>query len=76
MSERLSDLKLKNEQKEAIYAVYGGKDVFVCLPTGFGISVCFQILPFLFDYKRVLVGGLLDRCTVLRCQVPAYRETE
>ena len=61
----LSDLKLKNEQKEAIYEVYGGKDVFVCLPTGFGKSVCFQILPFLFDHKRGLVGGVKRCCAII-----------
>ena len=36
----LSDLKLKNEQKQTIYAVYGGKDV--CLLTGFGENVWFS----------------------------------
>ena len=36
----LSNLKLKNEQKQAIYVVYGGKDVR--LPTGFGENVWFS----------------------------------
>lgn len=31
------DLGLKEEQKDAIRAVYDGRDVFVWLPTGFGI---------------------------------------
>ena len=25
--------------------------VFLWLPTGFGKSVCYEVLPFLFDYK-------------------------
>ena len=31
--------------------MYNGRDVFAFLPTGFGKSICFQVLPFLFDYK-------------------------
>ena len=63
----LSDLKMKNEQKQAIYAMYSGKDVFICLPTGFGKSICFQIhvLPFLFDHKHGLVGGKKRSCAII-----------
>ena len=46
-----ASLKLKDQQVEAISAVYDGNDVFVFLPTGFGKSICFQVLPFLFDHK-------------------------
>ncbi len=45
------DLKLKEKQKEAMKAMYEGNDVFLWLPTGYGKSICYQILPFLFDYK-------------------------
>ena len=48
---RMSDLTLREEQLQSMRAVYGGKDVFVCLPTGFGKSLCFQALPFLFDHR-------------------------
>ena len=32
--------KLKQEQRKAIDAFVNGKDVFVCLPTRFGKTVC------------------------------------
>ena len=40
---------LKNEQGEAIRAFVSGKDVFVALPTGFGKSFCYTLLPLVFD---------------------------
>ena len=40
---------LKREQKDAIAAFVAGNDVFVCLPTGFGKSVCYFCLPSIFD---------------------------
>ena len=43
---------LKEEQVLAVKAVYLSKDVFVCLPTGYGKSVCYQVLPFLMDHKH------------------------
>ena len=42
---------LKRQQKEAIKFVWEGKNVFVLLPTGFGKSIIYEILPFLFDHK-------------------------
>ena len=53
----MPQLSLKDEKKQAIHAIYSGSDVFVWLPTGFGKSVCFQTLPFVFDFKRSIVGG-------------------
>ena len=52
-----SHLKLKDQQLQAIHAVYSGKDVFVFLPTGFAKSICYQVLPFLFDHKSRLCSG-------------------
>ena len=44
-------LILKPEQTQAIKSVLMGKDTFVWLPTGFGKSICFEALPFAYDYK-------------------------
>lgn len=40
---------LKKEQEQAIIAFVEDRDVFVCLPTGFGKSLCYFILPRLFN---------------------------
>ncbi len=39
------DLVLKSKQLEALKALYQGKDCFVWLPTGYGKSLCYQLLP-------------------------------
>ena len=49
--------RLKDEQERSIHAIYGEKDVFMILPTGFGKSVCYQVLPFVFDHQLGLVAG-------------------
>ena len=40
---------LRVEQKSVIEAFVGGHDVFAALPTGYGKSLCFAILPVLYD---------------------------
>jgi len=42
---------LKPEQLQAVRYIYEGRDVFLWLPTGFGKSICYEVLPFLFDCK-------------------------
>ena len=60
------DITLKKEQQEAIKAVYDGYDTFVWLPTGYGKSICYQCLPFLFDYKLGKVDlPLLNQSVVI-----------
>ena len=39
---------LHKEQKEAIVYFVSGRDVFVSLPTGYGKSLCFALLPAIF----------------------------
>lgn len=59
------ELSLKEEQVLAIHTVYSGRDVFVWLPTGFGKSVCFQVLPFVFDYKSNVSASAVKRSVVI-----------
>ena len=50
---KIMDLNpLKPKQVESIQSFASGKDTFVALPTGYGKSVIFTILPLLFDLMR------------------------
>ncbi len=35
----MPEVSLKEEQRSAFKAIYEGKDVFVCLPTGYGLNI-------------------------------------
>ena len=50
--ERMGLRELKPKQTEAIQSFVSGRDTFVSLPTGYGKSVIFAILPILFDFLR------------------------
>ena len=41
-------LSLKDQQVEAVKRLSEGKDVFVWFPAGYGKSICYQLLPFVF----------------------------
>ena len=43
---------LKARQEEVLTNLYDGRDVFAWLPTGYGKSLCYQLLPFLLDFKQ------------------------
>lgn len=49
---------LKPLQREAIRAFVQGRDVFVSLPTGFGKSLCYALLPLVFDCLRRKEGSI------------------
>ena len=49
---RLGYEALKTEQESAIVPFVEGNDVFICLPTGFGKSLCYFCLPSLFDILK------------------------
>jgi len=54
-----ASVTLKGEQTACIKAIYEGKDVFLWLPTGFGKSMWYEVLPIVFDDKL----GRHDRTT-------------
>jgi len=60
-SQRMGIERLKPKQLEAVEAFVSGKDTFVSLPTGYGKSKIFAILPLLFD---LLLGNMLHVCCV------------
>ena len=43
---------LKPEQRRSVEKFAAGSDVFVSLPTGFGKSLCYTLLPPVFDLLR------------------------
>ncbi len=46
-----SHIVLKEKQLDTLQMLYEGHDVFLWVPTGYGKSICYQTLPFLFDMK-------------------------
>ncbi len=51
-SKLLGYTRLREGQELAIREFLKGKDVFVSLPTGSGKSLCYWILPYIFDFIR------------------------
>ena len=51
---------LRKEQRDAVKSIAAGNDTFVSLPTGRGKSMCFFLLPFLFDSLRNVQGSIVS----------------
>ena len=59
-------LSLNDQQVEAVKLLSEGRDVFMWFPTGYGKSICYQLLPFVFDVKLGRTNApLVDRSVVL-----------
>jgi len=56
---------LKPKQLEAVESFVSGKDTFVSLPTGYGKSIIFAILPLLCDLLLGKFGWLVKSLTIL-----------
>ena len=50
--DRLGYEKLKEEKEKVFRTFVGGRDVFAALPTGYGKSLCFELLPHVFDHLK------------------------
>ena len=52
---KLGISSLKGKQREAITSFVDGHDVFVSLPTGYGKSLCYTLLPLVRQSQRCAV---------------------
>ena len=52
---------LKAKQEEALFHLYNCRDVFAWFPTGYEKSICYQLLPFMFDFKLKRTTALQDQ---------------
>ena len=52
---KLGISSLKDKQREAITSFVDGDDVFVSLPTGYGKSLCYTLLPLVRQSQRCAV---------------------
>ena len=63
-SRRMGYERLFTKQREAVEAFMSGRDVFVCLPTGYGKS-CYGCLPIVFDGLRGQTSSIVVVVTPL-----------
>lgn len=57
---------MKSEQSRVIKEIVAGNDVFVALPTGYGKSLCYALLPIVFDFVR----GRPPNSSIVLCVSP------
>ena len=63
------DFMLKSEQLDAIKCIRDGEDVLLWLPMGLGKSICYETLPFVFNYKHS-DGGTGGGCSIILVMSP------
>ena len=56
---------LKEKQSEAVSAFVSGNDTFVSLPTGYGKSIIYAILPLVFDKFKGAVTIEISGCSLI-----------
>ena len=67
------NFQLRSEQLEAIAAITERKDCLCVLPTGYGKSLIYQLLPFVFDE---LSDGEENSCVVVVSPLNAIIEDQ
>ena len=50
-------MTFKPHQRASVRYEYEGKDIFLGLTTGFGESICYEVLPFMFDVMQCSVNS-------------------
>ena len=56
---------LRQKQLEVLQSVYGGHDVFAWFTTGYGKSLCYQLLPYMFYVKLGLTKAAPSERSVI-----------
>ena len=59
--------ELKPKQKEVLEKFVGGKDIFVSLPTGSGKSLCYWILPLVYNHLQETSNSIVLVVSPLGC---------
>ena len=70
--------ELKPKQKEVLEKFVGGKDIFVSLPTGSGKSLCYWILPLVYNHLQETSNSIVlvvsPLVALMRDQVSSLQE--
>ena len=61
-----AQVTLKQQQLDVLRAVYDGKDTIAVLPTGFGKSLLFQMLPFLIAVSFFTHSKMIQQFQLLK----------
>lgn len=62
------DIKLRDFQKNVIINYLNNQDVFCCVPTGHGKSLCYELAPFVFEAKNKGMPSEITKNIVLIIQ--------
>ena len=66
---------LRQKQLAVLQSVYSGHDVFAWFPTGYGKSLYYQLLPYMFDVKLGLTKAAPSERSVVLVISPLVNAT-